>query len=925
MAGTDIDINALLAQRDAIIREQNEQIMRLKRELDGVASERDLLLCENSNLRFELEMVELKRLQEESLPPKMERSQVANSMGTDIQEQTYIQAPSFVQNQNYATPAASPVYCRASPSNSGFVSVVQPLHKKGSLRNGDILKRSRVQTTYELSQDILDKQIEVLERKYGGVKARNAALTIQRAFRRYTLRKKFAAITAMAKAERRISRRLPPAEESKSAGTEPSEHMRSNFEGHDYNNIRMLPVRSMSLRERRNIDSMPIPRSQSGTPTGCWETYSSSSSSLQYYYSPADIKSESITSHVSGSPSSCSTPTAVNGYVRTRSSLSNRKVPPEVPKRTSSITSRSIEQQARHKSNGLSKTAENGSLSSVQSSGSDSSISTERIQCEFSGSPVWKRKGNQASEYAEPSLETSLGNISNASSSTYTLVERATDPQGPQSYKISETIRKRQYRVGLNLFNKKPEKGIAYLIRRGFLENSPQGVARFLISRKGLSKQMIGEYLGNLQNPFCMAVLECFASELDLSGMQVDVALRKFQQHFRMPGEAQKIERLMEVFSQRYCQCNVDVVARLRSPDTIFVLSFAIIMLNTDLHTPNIKPERRMKVEDFIKNLRGIDDCGDIDSDILTGIYERVKANEFKPGSDHVTQVMKVQATIVGKKPNMALPHRRLVCYCRLYEIPDINKKERPGVHQREVFLFNDLLVITKILSKKKSSVTYTFRNSYPLCGMVVTLFEVQHYPYGIKLSQRVDQKVLVTFNARNEHDRCKFAEDLKEAVSEMDEMENLRIEAELERQKSNRGNRSGTENRDSGVADVEVYPCHQCPCSQNPTLGQTESCADDGTHETQIKRSALSNSLLDIHEQFAGDKAQRRGSVGSLDSGMSVSFQSTSASTCSRSDKLGGKQSKPGMHHPQGFLGSLFNKRHTGANNIATPKSTEV
>ncbi|XP_066158624.1 IQ motif and SEC7 domain-containing protein 1 isoform X3 [Euwallacea fornicatus] len=858
-----------------------------------------------------------------SFPPKMERSQVGNSLGSSdhIQEQTYIQAPNFVQNQNYATPAPSPVYCRSSPNNPGYVSVVQPLHKKGSLRNGDVLKRSRVQTTYELSQDILDKQIEVLERKYGGVKARNAALTIQRAFRRYTLLKKFAAITAMAKAEKRISRRLPPSNEenkchSESSDQQCSEYMRTSYEGQDYNNIRIPPVRSMSLRERRHIDNMPIPRSQSGTPSGCWENYSSSSS-LQHYYSPADIKSESIGSHVTGSPSSCSTPTtSSNGYVRTRSSLSSsssRKVPPEVPKRTSSITSRSIE-QGRHKTNGLSKTAENGSLSSVQSSGSDSSISTERMQCEFSGSPIWKRKANHGSDYAEPALETSLGNVSTANSSTYTLVERTVDAQGPQSYKISETIRKRQYRVGLNLFNKKPEKGVAYLIRRGFLENSPQGVARFLISRKGLSKQMIGEYLGNLQSPFCMAVLECFAAELDLSGMQVDVALRKFQQHFRMPGEAQKIERLMEVYSQRYCQCNVDVVARLRSPDTIFVLAFAIIMLNTDLHTPNIKPERRMKVEDFIKNLRGIDDCGDIDSDILNGIYERVKANEFKPGSDHVTQVMKVQATIVGKKPNMALPHRRLVCYCRLYEIPDVNKKERPGVHQREVFLFNDLLVITKILSKKKSSVTYTFRNSYPLCGMVVTLFEVPHYPFGIKLSQRVDQKVLVTFNARNEHDRCKFAEDLKEAVSEMDEMENLRIEAELERQKSNRGNRS----------DVEVYPCHQCPCSQNPTMGQSENCSEDVAHETQIKRSALSNSLLDIHEQFAGDKAQRRGSVGSLDSGMSVSFQSTSASSCSRAEKLAGKQQKPGVQHHQGFLGGLFNKRHTSGNNL-TPKSTEV
>lgn len=73
---------------------------------------------------------------------------------------------------------------------------------------------------------------------------------------------------------------------------------------------------------------------------------------------------------------------------------------------------------------------------------------------------------------------------------------------------VSETVRKRQYRVGLNLFNKKPERGIGYLISRGFLENSPRGVARFLITRKGLSKQMIGEYLGNLQSPFNMAVLE---------------------------------------------------------------------------------------------------------------------------------------------------------------------------------------------------------------------------------------------------------------------------------------------------------------------------------------------------------------------------------------------------------------------------------
>lgn len=74
---------------------------------------------------------------------------------------------------------------------------------------------------------------------------------------------------------------------------------------------------------------------------------------------------------------------------------------------------------------------------------------------------------------------------------------------------------------------------------------------------------------------------------------------------------------------------------------------------------------------------------------------------------------------------NLALPHRRLVCYCRLYEVIDIYKKERPGVHQREVFLFNDLLVITKILSKKKNSVTYTFRGSHLLNGLAVSMFQM--------------------------------------------------------------------------------------------------------------------------------------------------------------------------------------------------------
>ena len=58
-------------------------------------------------------------------------------------------------------------------------------------------------------------------------------------------------------------------------------------------------------------------------------------------------------------------------------------------------------------------------------------------------------------------------------------------------------------------------------------------MARFLITRKGLSKQMIGEYLGNIGNPFNQAVTQSFAQEMDLSSLQIDLALRKFQTCFR--------------------------------------------------------------------------------------------------------------------------------------------------------------------------------------------------------------------------------------------------------------------------------------------------------------------------------------------------------------------------------------------------------
>ncbi|KAF6384873.1 IQ motif and Sec7 domain ArfGEF 1 [Rhinolophus ferrumequinum] len=471
----------------------------------------------------------------------------------------------------------------------------------------------------------------------------------------------------------------------------------------------------------------------------------------------------------------------------------------------------------------------------------------------------------------------------------------------------NDVIRKRHYRIGLNLFNKKPEKGIQYLIERGFVPDTPVGVAHFLLQRKGLSRQMIGEFLGNRQKQFNRDVLDCVVDEMDFSAMELDEALRKFQAHIRVQGEAQKVERLIEAFSQRYCICNPGVVRQFRNPDTIFILAFAVILLNTDMYSPNVKPERKMKLEDFVKNLRGVDDGEDIPRETLIGIYERIRKRELKTSEDHVSQVQKVEKLIVGKKPIgslhpglgcvLSLPHRRLVCYCRLFEVPDPNKPQKLGLHQREIFLFNDLLVVTKIFQKKKNSVTYSFRQSFSLCGMQVLLFENQYYPNGIRLTSAVpgaDIKVLINFNAPNPQDRKKFTDDLRESIAEVQEMEKHRIESELEKQK--------------GVVRPSISQSSSLKKeSGNGTLSR--ACLDDSYASSEgLKRSALSSSLRDLSE--AG-KRGRRSSAGSLESNVEGSIIS-SPHTRRRAASTRECASRPHQTMPSSssLLGSLFGSK---------------
>ncbi|GIM16144.1 hypothetical protein Vretimale_18795 [Volvox reticuliferus] len=98
---------------------------------------------------------------------------------------------------------------------------------------------------------------------------------------------------------------------------------------------------------------------------------------------------------------------------------------------------------------------------------------------------------------------------------------------------------------------------------------------------------------------------------------------------YRLPGEAQKIDRLMEKFAERYVKCNP---GSFKSADVAYVLAYSVIMLNTDAHNPQVK--NKMSKAAFLKNNRGINDGGDLPEDFMSALYDRIVSNGIKMKDD---------------------------------------------------------------------------------------------------------------------------------------------------------------------------------------------------------------------------------------------------------------------------------------------------
>nr|KAF6303787.1 golgi brefeldin A resistant guanine nucleotide exchange factor 1 [Myotis myotis] len=180
--------------------------------------------------------------------------------------------------------------------------------------------------------------------------------------------------------------------------------------------------------------------------------------------------------------------------------------------------------------------------------------------------------------------------------------------------------------TGTEQFNQKPKKGIQFLQEKGLLtipmDNTE--VAQWLRENPRLDKKMIGEFVSDRKN---IDLLESFVSTFSFQGLRLDEALRLYLEAFRLPGEAPVIQRLLEAFTEHWRNCNGSPFA---NSDACFALAYAVIMLNTDQHNHNVRKQNApMTLEEFRKNLKGVNGGKDFEQDILEDMYHAIKNEEI--------------------------------------------------------------------------------------------------------------------------------------------------------------------------------------------------------------------------------------------------------------------------------------------------------
>lgn len=149
---------------------------------------------------------------------------------------------------------------------------------------------------------------------------------------------------------------------------------------------------------------------------------------------------------------------------------------------------------------------------------------------------------------------------------------------------------------GTLTFNSDAEQGMQYFISRGLVRDSALEIAQFIHGTDSLTRDKVRQYVQGREEVGDQLVrLQNYANTF------LPIALRRFFAKLEAPNsQGTFLQRLLEQFSVRFCQCNPSLSMTV---DSVYVMCFSLILLSVDLSSPHVK--NKMSKREFIRNTRG--------------------------------------------------------------------------------------------------------------------------------------------------------------------------------------------------------------------------------------------------------------------------------------------------------------------------------
>jgi hypothetical protein len=193
-----------------------------------------------------------------------------------------------------------------------------------------------------------------------------------------------------------------------------------------------------------------------------------------------------------------------------------------------------------------------------------------------------------------------------------------------------------------------------------------------LIANDGkLKLEYVGDYVGG-EKEHHKETLAAILEVMDFSEVPLDSALRRFIALIKLPGESQKIDRILTIFATRYLECNPTAFDH---EDTVMILCFSLVMLNVDAHNDNIPKNKKMNAQQYVRNLKGIQkDQSSPDEQMLRGFYQRVSRYEWA----------------VEERPHTAVMHEGWLCKASTKKVGGSAKRMYGLLSSRALYFFRD-------------------------------------------------------------------------------------------------------------------------------------------------------------------------------------------------------------------------------------------